>query len=223
MPKHNSTAPASPDKPTKPCPTFPLFPHATKRWAKKIRGKMHYLGPWNDPDGALKKYEEQKSGLHAGRRPREVSTGVTIKDLANAFLNHKKARLDSGDLSPGTWVNYQETVNLLVVKFGKARLVNDLRPEDFEELRNAMSKKWGSVRVRNYIQQTRSVFKYGYDSDLMATPMRFGPGFVRPSKKMVRLERAKKGVQMFEPPEIRSMVNGGTITRASGPVPSSLY
>ena len=41
MSEHNSTAPASPGKPAKPYPDFPLFPHATRRWAKKIRGQMH--------------------------------------------------------------------------------------------------------------------------------------------------------------------------------------
>src|SRR5262249_4275606 len=131
MSKRDSTATNSPDKPAKPYPEFPLFPHATRRWAKKIRGRMHYFGPWDDPDGALKKYLEQKDALHAGRKPREVSTGVTVKDLANTFLNHKRSRLDAGELSPRTWINYKETADLLIAEFGKSRLAADLGPDDF--------------------------------------------------------------------------------------------
>jgi hypothetical protein len=51
---------------------------------------MHYFGPWNDPDGALKKYLEQKDTLHAGRKPREATEGVTLKELCNRSLNAKR-------------------------------------------------------------------------------------------------------------------------------------
>src|SRR5579871_5796269 len=95
-PRRSSTLARS-AKPSKPYPEFPLFPHATKRWAKKIRGKLHYFGPWNDPDRALTNYLEQKDDLHAGRKPRsDTSADVTVKTVVNAFLNHKKGLLDAG-------------------------------------------------------------------------------------------------------------------------------
>ena len=67
MSDSDSTTPVRPGKPVKPNPEFPLFPHATGRWAKKIRGKMHYFGKWEDPEGALRKYNEQKDALQRRR------------------------------------------------------------------------------------------------------------------------------------------------------------
>ena len=52
----NSTARRAKRKPAKPYPEYQLFAHAAGVWAKKIRGKLHYFGPWADPDGALQKY-----------------------------------------------------------------------------------------------------------------------------------------------------------------------
>jgi hypothetical protein len=72
--------PTAPAKPSKPSPDFPLFPHATGVWAKKIRRKMYYFGPWADPEAALKKYLEEKDALHAGRRPRPEAGAVTVKE-----------------------------------------------------------------------------------------------------------------------------------------------
>src|SRR5258708_1979505 len=99
----SASHPTTSTKPGKPYPDFPLFPHAAGVWAKKIRGKMHYFGPWEDADAALAKYLEQKDDLHAGRKPRPDVNAVTVKDVANAFLNAKQALVDTGELSPRTW------------------------------------------------------------------------------------------------------------------------
>src|SRR5207245_5338100 len=122
--------PIAPARPNKPYPDFPLFPHATGRWAKKIRGKMHYFGPWKNPDAALQTYLDKKDALHAGRTPRPDSGALIVKDLANEFLNAKQALVDTGELSPRTWQGYKAACVFLVQELGKTRLVSDLGPDD---------------------------------------------------------------------------------------------
>jgi hypothetical protein len=45
-------------KPSKPSLDFPLFPHDRGKWAKEIKGKLHYFGRWEDPDAALAEYQK---------------------------------------------------------------------------------------------------------------------------------------------------------------------
>jgi integrase len=211
-------APPPPDrtgKPSKPYPDFPLTAHPSGVWCKKIRGKLHYFGPWNDPDGALKKYLTEKDALHAGRKPREATEGATVHDLVNRFLNQKKALVEAGELSPRTWTDYKDATDQIVSGFGKRRALDDVAPDDFTDLRNKMAKKWGPHRLGKTIQCIRSVFKFGFDAGLLPTPQRFGPGFKRPSKKTLRLYRAKQGTKLFTAEEIRRLLDkAGTPLKA---------
>jgi integrase len=199
----HSTPPA---RPAKPSPEFPLFPHAGGQWAKKIRGKMYYFGLWADPDGAERRYREQAEALHAGRKPREASGAATVTDAANAFLNYKQAKLDAGELSRRTFAEYRETCDPIVSDFGKRRRLDDLDAEDFTALRERMAKKWGPIRLGNAVQRVRSVFKHALDAGLIDRPVRFGPGFTRPSAKVLRLHRAKQGPKLFTADEVRRLI-----------------
>jgi integrase len=197
-------------RPAKPYAEFPLTAHPTGRWCKKIRGRIHYFGPWNDPDAALAKYLEQKDALHAGRTPRPDPNALTIKDLCNQFLNGKQALVDAGELTPLTWGDYKTACVEIVAAFGKGRLVADVGPDDFASLRNKMARKWGPHRLSKTIQFIRCVFKHAYDAGLIDRPMRFGPGFKRPSKKTLRLHRAKQGPKLFAAEEVRALLDAAS-------------
>jgi hypothetical protein len=89
---------------------------------------MVYFGRWKDPDGALAKYLEQKDELHAGKAPRADPSGLTVKDVANAYLNAKQQAVEAGELSGRTWLDYRAIMGMLVDGFGKRRSVVGLEP-----------------------------------------------------------------------------------------------
>jgi integrase len=206
---HSTPAPATgkPNKPAKPSPDFPLFAHAAGVWAKKIRGKLHYFGPWSDPDGARKNYEAQAEALHAGRKPREAKEGTTVKELVKHFLYQKETLRDAGELSPLTWRDYKQACDEVIAAFGKGRLVTDLDPDDFATLRDKLSRKWGPQRLAKTIQFVRCVFKHAYEAGLVPMPIRFGPGFKRPSKKTLRKHKAAQGPKLFTGEEVRRLID----------------
>jgi integrase len=209
MPERHSTAPSSsgkPAKPEKPTPDFPLYAHAAGYWAKRIRGRVHYFGRWDDPNGALDNYNAQKDALHSGRKPREAIEGTTVKDLCNRFLAAKQGRVDAGELSPLSWKDYKDACDEIVAAFGKRRLLTDLGPDDFADLRKRLAAKCAPVRLGNSIQRIRSVFKYGYDVELLDRAIRFGPDFARPSRKVLRIERPRKDAKLFTADEVRRMI-----------------
>jgi integrase len=204
--------PKKPAPVRKPRPDFPLFPHQTGRWCKKVRQKLHYFGKTaDDPKGekALALWLEQKDALLAGKTPRKVpAEGLTLTDLANRFLSAKMNLVASGELTQRSFADYMATAEKVIRGVGGDRLVTDLDMSDFSALRSALAKNLGPVALGNTINRIRVLFKWGFDAGLIDRPMRYGPGFKRPSKKTLRLARAAKGPRMFEADELRLLLDG---------------
>jgi integrase len=199
------------DKPSKPYPDFPLFPHATKRWAKKIRGRTYYFGPWEDPDGALARYLEQKDDLHAGRTPRPSGEGLTVRNVVNAYLTHKQGLLEGGELSRHTWRKYETAAELVAEFFGRRRLLVDVRDTDFVALRKQMAARWGLYRLDNMVEIVRSMFNHVAEAKHLVAPIFLGPSFARPAKSLFRRYRAERGPKLFRAEEIRQLLEAANV------------
>ena len=79
-----------PEKPSKPYHGFPLYPHASGKWAKKIRGRIHYFGRWEDP---LAEYESMV-GLGSPRDSGPYPLSLAVQE----FLDEKQSAVDNGEL-----------------------------------------------------------------------------------------------------------------------------
>jgi integrase len=196
----------------KPYPEFPLTPHPTGRWCKRIRGKLFYFGSIKDGwQAGLERYKAEIDDLMAGRVPAARNKdGLRLPDLLNRFLHFKRGLVNTGELTIRSWYDYHQTCERLLKVLGSDRLVEDLKPEDFERLRADYAKTWGPVRIGNEINRARIIFRYGFENDLLDKPIKFGTGFKRPDRKTLRKVRAKSrhadGARMFSPDELRRII-----------------
>jgi integrase len=211
----HSTVKGTRQKPSKPYPDFPLFAHATGRWAKKIRGKLAYFGKVaDDPDGAaaILRYQEQRDELYAGRKPRDKTNGLTVLLLCNRFLATKEALKNDGELSPRTFHGYYRTCAMILRTFGKSRLVDDLRTEDFEAMRSTAFKGLAFSSRSVTIQLVRTVFKFAYDDGLIERPVRFRAAFKAPSAKNQQKDRiVRKDTRLLTADQIRALIDAAGI------------
>lgn len=194
--------------PAKPHKDFPLTPRGDGRWCKKVRGKLHYFV--GTADEALAEWLRVRDDLLAGRKPRAATDGVTVADLVNAFLNSKRQLVETGEITQRSLNDYVATCLRVSESLGKSRAVADLAADDFEKLRAGFAEGRNATTIGNEIQRTRTLFKYGYDSGLLDVPMRFGPSFKRPSKKVRRKLRNETGEKLFAAHEIAAMLSEAT-------------
>lgn len=202
--------------PEKPYPEFPLTPHVRGTWCKCIRHKLHHFGRWGriqhgvlvEIEGigwreALARYQREIDDLQAGRKPRAVTDEATVKILANQFLNARRP-LIGHELSQKQFNEYKSAGELMAEVFGSGRVLVDLQPSDFEQLRGVIAGRWGIVRQGNVIQNVRTIVRYAYDpARLVDSPINCGVAFKKPSAKALRRHKASKPPKLFEVAEIK--------------------
>jgi len=188
---------------------FPLQVHKARGlWCKTVKGKRVYFEQVkNDPDGAISlgQWLDWKDDLLAGRKPAKKDA-KRLKDLCNHWLTHKTHRLNSGELSQRSLSEYKATTDFVIEQLGNNRAVDNIDSDDFAAMRVALAKQFGVNGLSKRIQQIRSLFKHGWESGLLEKPAKFGPGFEKPSAKVMRQHRLAKGRQDFTAAELQEML-----------------
>lgn len=201
--------PAVKAKPKHPRPYdgFPLFPHDTGRWAKKIRGKLYYFGTLEDWEGALAKYNYEIPFLSQGVTPPppERELLVTVGEMCNLYLADCDARVQTGELTQRSFQDYKRVSKLMIDEFGEDYPVEHLNKEQLGSLRERMARKYSLLSLGNEIARCRVIFNFAYRDGLIATPVRVGTSFARPSAKSIRIAKAGQPPKIFTIEELTAL------------------
>lgn len=206
-------------RPAKPRPDFPLFPHASGRWAKKVRGSFAYFGKVaDDPKGeaALNLWLDQKDELLAGRRPQSkgpIDGELTLHDLCNAFMAAKERRVKKGERSIRTLKGYEHAGNIILKTLGAKTLVSKTGPDDFAKLSDSLGRFAVTSRA-TIMGCIRSIFNFAHNrkQHLIAKPVLFGEAFDLPDTKALDKHRnARKKKRQLSAEQIKTLLNAGNV------------
>lgn len=196
------------EKPSKPYPEFPLYAHASRRWAKKIKGQTRYFGPWGDWQAALERYEHDVNYWQRGKTPPAMGKDnsiVTVGFLVNTFLEQREKKVQTGERSPRTYADYKRTGAELIKQLGRGTNVELLDPSDFEKLRNYYADRGGLVWLRNNIARAMAILNFAHKNDLIPHPIRTGESFKRPDKASIKKERSEKNNKRYSVAELKAI------------------
>lgn len=188
---------------------FPLFPHGSGQWAKKIRGKLFYFGPWADRVKALELYGKVAHDLYGGRTPLIGDPdALIVEDGINLALGAKQNAVDSGELSEVMQADYIRIGKRVADLLGRDRPIDSLRPEDFARVRLALADGVTLKTLDNRIRRARVLFQYLANNGLLRLPLGkiWGTEFRPPRKSKLRAERAQGPVRLLTAAAFRKLL-----------------
>lgn len=197
-------------KPEKPTPDFPLYAHRAGYWAKKIKGKTIYFGPWADPDAALHRYRREKDLWEAGMDPRHGSSpttsidpdiGVRLGDGCNLFLEAVYRKVEDGRLGMRSYRDYVSTCKRVLAIIDRYTPINSMTIDDWMRVHRELGKDRSPVTLGQDITRLKTCMQWLVDNGKIREP-RYGSEFRRPARIEVRRSRANSGRRWFDAREI---------------------
>lgn len=214
---------AKPEKPRRsfvsPDEEYPLTVHPAGYYSKKIRGRVHYFGRWDQgPEAAEQAYRERKEDLEAGRTPKaDEPQGYTVRDLLNEYRSHKKRMWELDRITGRTYFDCVATCDFLFASLRKERLVTDLRPDDFSKLYDVLAAKKREGRAKsavvlgNWVGKIKQVFKFAVDQGKIVRAPVYGVEFSKPPASTVEKQKRalteEEGERTFSRDEVLAMLH----------------
>ena len=88
--------------------------------------------------------------------------------------------------------------------------IESIKAADLVMYRDKLAKRLGLVALGNEVNRCRVVFHFAFENELIDKPVRFGD-FKRPKKPALRKARAAKGSRLFDPADLRRIIEAAGI------------
>ncbi len=203
---------------------FPLKPdgsgvtmtaHRCGQWCKKIKGRVYYFGRWDDPQGAMRKYEQQVPYLLKGQLPPGVQTvagRTTVTAITELYIETVARKVAAGELAPRTLNRYSRICRILVEQLGANKFCRDLGPYDFDRLREHLGERMSPSTVQQMVTIMKSIFDFAWQSELLLNQVRFGILFKAPTGASIRKSQQSGAKRMlFERSEVMALIYKGKL------------
>ncbi|MCA9450711.1 MAG: hypothetical protein KC931_26550, partial [Candidatus Omnitrophica bacterium] len=101
----------------------------------------------------------------------------------------------------------RKTVCETVVEcLGKNKAVDELRPDDWGRLRQALGNGKSPIALANRISRVKTAFNWAVENGYLERAPRYGTEFKRPRKDKIRHARNAAPKEFFEPAEVRTLI-----------------
>jgi len=189
---------------------FPLWKHkATGQWCRKVKGRFYYFG--TDRETALARWLKEKDFLLAGKEP--PADELQLRDILNGFHESKTQANREGRLADRTLREYVDVLDKIASTIGRTTPTKLIDGSELEALRvSLITGKSGTfvspTSQKRFLSIARSVFNYGNEE--LAAGIRYKKALQPPTAKQLRRSRHATGERLFEPIELRDLLDGAS-------------